>query len=391
MPPPARAGPPPAAAPAVEAAPAPVPVEVDVEERLEDTIALQLKDASVVDVLEKLADLLGVTPILDPGVGGRVSIEIRDVPLRKAIEMIGEAANVEVTVSSKVLRARAKAPSKATGAAPPTKTTPEPAPLGGVLRFWLDGSGEPPVAVRVPEFAGRVEVPGCVEPLTVGRLGAHGGATVGVALAAVDRSGGGAKGRILRESAISGKYVWLAGGGAKGRILGESAISGTRVSLAGCDPRLLVEVGDPLPGAVVKEPLRVPKPEPLVVTMRLLERTEDAEESLSEPKVAFRSDSGFSTKSGFEAGPKDSYSQVAEIHGLPLELRAEDDSLLLAVFAAVTRTPAGGGPALVARRAETFRLRKGKPLRWTIDSSWDGGRAAIVLELTLAGFGTAAR
>jgi hypothetical protein len=37
----------------------------------------------------------------------------------------------------------------------------------------------------------------------------------------------------------------------------------------------------------------------------------------------------------------------------------------------------------VARRAETFRLQMGKPLRWTIDSSWDGGRAAIVLELTV--------
>ena len=74
---------------------------------------------------------------------------------------------------------------------------------------------------------------------------------------------------------------------------------------------------------------------------------------------------------------------LAREHGLPLELRAEDESLLLAVFAAVTRTPAGSGASLVARRAETFRLQMGKPLRWTIDSSWDGGRAAIVLELTV--------
>ena len=349
-----------AGAPALEAAPSPVPVEMDTQDRLDVPIALQLKDASVVDVLEKFADLLGVTPILDPGVGGRVSVEISNVPLRKALEMIGQAANVEVTVSSKVLRVRAKAGAKRTGAATAPAAPPsDPAPLGGALRFWLDGADDPPVAVRVPDFAGRVEVPGCAEPLTLGRLGARGGATVGVALAAVDPSGGGAKGRILGEAAASGTKVWL----------------------AGCDPRLLVEVGDPLPGAVVKEPLRVPKPEPLVLTMKLLERTEDAEESLSEPRVAFRSDSGFSTKSGFEAGPKDAFSQVAEIHGLPLDLRAEDESLLFAVFAAVTRTPAAGGASLVARRAETFRLQMGKPLRWTIDSSWDGGRAAIVLEL----------
>lgn len=351
-----------AGAPAVEAAPAPAPIETDVQDRLDEPIALQLKDASVVDVLEKMADLLEVTPILDPGVGGRFSVEISNVPLRKALEMIGQAANVDITVSSKVLRARAKAASRATGAATaPAARTSDPVPLGGVLRFWLDGAGAPPVAVRVPDFAGRVEVPGCAEPVTVGRLGPYGGATVGVALAAVDRSGGGAKGRILGEAAASGTKVWL----------------------AGCDPRLLVEVGDPLPGAVLKEPLRVAKPEPLILTMKLLERTEDGEESLSEPRVAFRSDSGFITKSGFEAGPKDAFSQVAEIHGLPLDLRAEDESLLFAVFAAVTRTPAGGGPVLVARRAETFRLQMGKPLRWTIDSSWDGGRAAIVLELTV--------
>lgn len=350
-----------AGAPAVEAAPAPAPIETGVQDRLDVPIALKLKDASVVDVLEKMADLLGVTPILDPGVGGRFSVEISNVPLRKALEMIGQAANVDVTVTPKVLRVRAKAGAKAAGAAPPPTTAPGSAPLGGALRFWLDGTGEPPVTVRVPDFVGRVDVPGCAEALTLGRLGAYGGATVGVALAAVDPSGGGAKGRILGEAAASGTKVWL----------------------AGCDPRLLVEVGDPLPGAVVKEPLRVPKPEPLVLTMKLLERTEDGEESLSEPRVAFRSDSGFSTKSGFEAGPKDAFSQVAEIHGLPLDLRAEDESLLFAVFAAVTRTPAGGGPSLVARRAETFRLQMGKPLRWTIDSSWDGGRAAIVLELTV--------
>jgi len=350
-----------AGAPAVEAAPAPAPIETGVQDRLDVPIALKLKDASVVDVLEKMADLLGVTPILDPGVGGRFSVEISNVPLRKALEMIGQAANVDVTVTPKVLRVRAKAGAKAAGAAPPPTTAPGSVPLGGVLRFWLDGTGEPPVTVRVPDFVGRVDVPGCAEALTLGRLGAYGGATVGVALAAVDRSGGGAKGRILGEAAASGTKVWL----------------------AGCDPRLLVEVGDPLPGAVVKEPLRVAKPEPLVLTMKLLERTEDGEESLSEPRVAFRSDSGFSTKSGFEAGPKDAFSQVAEIHGLPLDLRAEDESLLFAVFAAVTRTPAAGGASLVARRAETFRLQMGKPLRWTIDSSWDGGRAAIVLELTV--------
>lgn len=359
-----------AGAPALDAAPVPAPIETDVQERLDLPIALQLKDASVVDVLEKIADLLGVTPILDPAVGGRFSVEISNMPLRKALEMIGQAANVDVTVSSKVLRVRAKGGAKASGpVAASATTTSDPAPLGGVLRFWLDGAGAPPLAVRVPDFVGRVELPGCAGPVTLGRLGAQAGATVGVAVATAGSRGV----------------------DAKGRILGESAVSGTRMGLSGCDGRLLVEVGDPLPGAVVTEPVRIPGGEQLVLTLRLLELTEKSEETFSEPRVLFRSDSGFSVKTGFEAGPKGAFGQVAEIHGVPLELRVEDDSLLLAVWAGVTRTPAQGGPVLLARRAETFRLQKGKPLRWTVDSSWDGGRAAIVLELTLAGFGAAPR
>jgi len=359
-----------AGAPATEAASATAPIEAAGQDRLDVPITLKLKDASVVDLLEKFADLLGVTPILDPGVGGRVSVEIENVPARKALEMVGQAAKVDVTVSARVLRARPKAGADAAGpATAPAAPRVDSSPLGGVLRFWRDGMGEPAVAVRVPDSVGRVELSACAGPVTLGRLGAVGGATVGVALATADPSGG----------------------GARGRILGESAASGTKVLLAGCDGRLVVEVGDPLPGAAVIEPVRPPKGEPVVLTMRLLEVTESSEESVSEPKVAFRSDAGFSVKSGFDAGPKDAFGQVAEIHGVPLDLRAEEGSLLLAVRAAVTRTPAGGGPVLAARRAETFRLQKGKPLRWTVDSSWDGGRAAIALELTLERIGAAPR
>lgn len=362
-----------AGAPAPEPVAGPVPVPDRAQSpvvanpaRLDLPISLKLKDAAVVDVLEKFADLLGVTPIIDPGVGGQVSFDVRELPISKALEMIEGAAHVDITVSAKLLRVRARSKSNATGTGPaPEVAKAPPRKLGEALRFWLDGAGAPPVTVHVPEYVGRFELPGCAGPVTVGRLGAYGGRTVGVALASSDSPGG----------------------RATGRILGEAAIDGTKVLLPGCDGRLVVEVGDPLPGAAMTEPVRVPKGEPLVVTMRLLELTDETEESLSEPMIAFQADGSFSTKSGFTASGPGSFEQEAEICGAPLEYRSDAETILLAVYAGVTRAPAtaNASPTLVARRAESFWLPKGRPLRWTVDSSWDGGKAALVLELTFVG------
>lgn len=360
-----------AVAPAPEIARAQVPVAPN-PARLDVPITLTLKDASVVDVLEKLADLLGVTPILDPRVGGTVSIDVRNLPITKALELLERAARVEITVSARLFRVRATS-DPGSPVPVPAPATPHAAPraLGEAVRFWLEGPGGPPVTVRVPGYVGRVEIPGCAGPVTVGRLGAYGGRTVGIALASADP----------------------AGGPARGRILGEAAIDGAKVLLPGCDGRLVAEVGDPLPGATVTEPVRVPKGEPLVVTMRLLELTEEKEEDLVEPKIAFPPDGSFSVKSGFTAGAPESFEQEAEIHGVPLEVRPGEESILLAVYAGLTRAPAtaDGRPTLVARRAESLRLWMGRPVRWTVDSSWDGGRAAIVLELTLSRVGAAVR
>lgn len=358
-------------------APEPVPERLPVPDRsqlpvaanpanLDVPITLKLHDASVVDVLEKLADLLGVTPIIDSGVGGQVSFDVRELPISKALEMIEAAAKVDITVSAKLLRVRAKATSHPTGTvSAPAKSNPPPRRIGEALRFWLDGAEAPPVTVHVPDYVGRFELPGCTGPVTVGRLGVYGGRTVGVALASTDPPGG----------------------RATGRILGETAIDGTKVLLPGCDGRLVVEVGDPQPGTSMTEPVRVAKGEPLVVTMRLLELTDEAEESLSEPTIVFQADGSFCVKSGFTAGSTGSLSQETELYGVPLEYRSDAETILLAVYAGVTRAPAtaNSSPTLVARRAESFWLPKGRPLRWTVDSSWEGGKAALVLELTFVG------
>jgi hypothetical protein len=184
-------------------------------------------------------------------------------------------------------------------------------------------------------------------------------------------------------------------GRASARILDAATPGARKVLLPGCDARLVVEVGD---GAKARSPLvpsRVGKAEQLVATMQLLEVTGEHEEVLVAPRVAFRSDGGFSVRSRWTAEAPGSGGQEIEIHGVALDVGVEEGTATLAVFARITRTrPAAEGRAAQvarARRAESFWLRNGRPVRWTVDSSWDSGRAALVLEITLDRMGAVPR
>ena len=190
--------------------------------------------AAVVDVLEKFADLLGVTPIIDPGVGGQVSVDVRELPISKALGLIEQAAHVDIRVSAKLLRVRAMAdPNARNGSRLRDPSTPSSRRIGDILRFWLEGAGRAPghgsrSGIRRARRAPRLRRARHGRPARGVR-----GRTVGVALASTDPPGG----------------------RARGRILGEAAFDGTKVLLPGCDGRLVAEVGDSLAGTSVTEPL----------------------------------------------------------------------------------------------------------------------------------------
>ena len=357
------------ATPGPEPAPPQAPVAVK-PARLDVPITLHLKDSSLVDLLEKTADLLGVTPILEPGVAGRVSLDLVETPLSKALVEIGAQTGTEITVSGRVLRARWKDGPPA-GAATVPPSPPRAGAFGEVLRVWTEGAEDRPTVVRVPAYVGTVDLPGCREPVTIAPLGPFSGKAYGGALASRDGENGRPMARILYGAAAEGR----------------------KLLLPGCDTKLVAEGGDVGAAAGVVEPRRVDKGEPLVATIRLLEVTEEREEALSEPKIAFPASSGWSVKSGWEAAGPNASAQEFEVHGAALVVREADESALFAVIAQVTSTPpaATGGEPRSARRAESFLLRKGQPVRWTLDSSWDGGRAALVLEITLVRMGAVPR
>ncbi|MBK6407523.1 MAG: hypothetical protein IPF66_22405 [Holophagales bacterium] len=168
-----------AATPGPEPAPPQAPVAVK-PARLDAPITLRLKDSSLVDLLEKIADLLGVTPILEPGVVGQVSLDLEEIPLSKALVEIGVQTETEITISGKVLRARWKDRARA-GAATASPSTLRTGVFGELLRVWIEGAEDRPTAIRVPAYVGTVDLPGCREPVTIAPLGPFSGKAYGVA------------------------------------------------------------------------------------------------------------------------------------------------------------------------------------------------------------------
>lgn len=80
--------------------------EVDTEEvqYTGDPITLTLKDADIKDVLRTFSTLTQLNIVIDPGVGGSVTVELRDVPWDQALDLILKINNLDYVLENNVLR-----------------------------------------------------------------------------------------------------------------------------------------------------------------------------------------------------------------------------------------------------------------------------------------------
>ncbi|MEE4273476.1 MAG: type IV pilus secretin PilQ [Thermoanaerobaculales bacterium] len=69
-----------------------------------EPISLSLKDADVRDVLKTFSALTQLNIIVDPGVGGSVTVELRDVPWDQALDLILRINNLDYVLENNVLR-----------------------------------------------------------------------------------------------------------------------------------------------------------------------------------------------------------------------------------------------------------------------------------------------
>jgi type IV pilus assembly protein PilQ len=69
-----------------------------------EPISLSLKDADIRDVLKTFSALTQLNIIVDPGVGGSVTVELRDVPWDQALDLILRINNLDYVLENNVLR-----------------------------------------------------------------------------------------------------------------------------------------------------------------------------------------------------------------------------------------------------------------------------------------------
>jgi type IV pilus assembly protein PilQ len=79
-------------------------VETEEQQFTGEPISLSLKDADVRDVLKTFSALTQLNIIVDPGVGGSVTVELRDVPWDQALDLILRINNLDYVLENNVLR-----------------------------------------------------------------------------------------------------------------------------------------------------------------------------------------------------------------------------------------------------------------------------------------------
>jgi beta-lactamase regulating signal transducer with metallopeptidase domain len=69
-----------------------------------EPITLNLKDADLKDVLRTFGDLTGLNIAVDPGVSGKVTVALTDVPWDQALDLVARQNNLTVTIEGKIIR-----------------------------------------------------------------------------------------------------------------------------------------------------------------------------------------------------------------------------------------------------------------------------------------------
>ena len=360
----------------------------DRKEILRTPIDIELKGASLKDVVEKIAILLRATPIVAPGVEGRtVDVRFTATPLSKVLDALMAASGTTIRLAGDRLYAY---PAGNSERAPVTdeeldrrlladRSLPR-RPAGeaarrwaNVLEFRADEPGAEAVTFRIDRHS-VLALPGCFH--TVAPLS-------GVEVVPLG-------GDLFDGARRLGFFEWDAPRPPEGlpdrvRIVSVPA-DGTpalpAVPLSGCRSPYLIRAGGDGPA---QEPLgRLYSARQYMATIAILELGPDGERVLSKPRIQ-TSENG--TASVLTGSPRLSASGVS----LEAQTRVEftpvassGDEVWLAVVAAILRDvePAAGAPPVrirVASAAETLRVRLGETETVVLSSTYGQGESALIL------------
>ena len=345
--------------------------------RLEQRITLQLKDADLRNVLEKMAALLDATPIIEPGAvdGSKVSIEVHDTPVVKIFQMLAKSHDLSIVLDGKSLLVSkiSAQPRKASddqisdrdlladGSLPRRREEPPPS-RGPHIEIRPDGPGRISSVWSIRGI-GQITLPGCTGPILVAPLGSD--AFDGLPRLAFPSSD------LERFSA--------------GRIARAEA----PFRIPECPFDLTFTTAD----GAAQEPGngRAQGQGMFLMKTRLLEVSPTAEDHvLSAPKVASPVGAAATIRTGWRTA-QGSPTTGNEFVMSATVLLADESQAVIALVANLLRPVdlRDGTPPQTIRLAhaeESLRVKLGQPERITVSSTWGRGRSALVLEIIVERF-----
>ena len=335
----------------------------------DEKISLNLKDADITKVLENFATLLGVTPIIAPGVSGTVTMEasasvssfLRDFERDFQIKIrvvdgrmfVSRAAEPLLSIDDDAadLRylANATLPRRPTAAAPKR--------FEGAIEIRTNAGGSTTFSLG---FAGGITVPGCKFGLAILPLPG-------------DRFDG-------------LPALVLTGDGILPRLLSPSLEETTSVEVSGCLGPLLVRLQPSNVGAVAPLPL-TPFGE-FRIQVQIVEVSGTEEKVLSAPRLHVVGGDPAAIQSGTGRRSPGGLSLSQTVQAAFVVVDANEKRATVAVSSTVLREvdPRDGGQAVTIRIAhsrESASLAFGKSQRVVLSPTFGRGDSALVLDVVI--------
>ncbi len=326
----------------------------------DEKVTLNLRDADLANVLSNFATLLGVTPIIAPGVAGTVTM-VANAPIRELLRTLERDFQITIRVADgRMLVSKA--------ATSPPALDDEAADL----RYLADRAlPRRPAADAPKRFEGAVEIrTNAGEPSTYS-LASPGGVSIpgckpGLAILPLPGD---------RFDGLPGLVI--VGEGALPRVLSPSLQDFTVVDVAGCSGPLSLKLQTSRAGAV--EPSALPTLGMFLVRAQILEVGPRGETVLSAPRMQVPGREPAMILSGTAGHTFQATFVVVDASG---------GGATLAVSSAVLRDvdPRDGGSVLTIRTArarESARLTFGKSQRFVFSPTYGRGDSALVLDVVL--------
>ncbi len=344
-----------------------------VQKKLAEQITLDLENASVKATIEKVAIILGTTPLFAPGVeDGPITIRVKAISIARVLDVIRSESKLQIQIWGDRLLVSNEAP--AAGTAPsvrslladpavPKRLEATPAPPRRPVNFLdlhLDSGVVRKVTVTSSDV---IEVPGCSGALGYMRFGAD---------------------------AFDGKERAVFFDGAKGSptdfgrfvVLGSEPVA---VRMAGCEFRVRPQETsnyEALSSAYVPEAVR----EQYIISSRIVEVFESEERLLSSPRVQTSYRQLASVQSGSQVNaPEGPVDRTVRLQVAVVARRDSGQRLLAAVGAVnlLVPTPEGRTQVRIAYGEETIWMTPGRTERITLATTRGQQPSAVVVELTL--------